>query len=153
MKRVQLLRFLFLAFLTIPAAVHAQAWSGIIAPSRASASWQNAGVQGGIPSGSWANCVTSQCNMVEGGMVTAASVQAAINSASANTVVNIPAAFRLPAVKDRLPIPTLNKMFAISPRDTRKDQRRSHYQIAVRLRLRLARSAICKLETSFGSIN
>lgn len=33
----------------------AQPWSGIIAPSRA-IDWRNAGIPGGIPSGSWAQC-------------------------------------------------------------------------------------------------
>ena len=48
MKRVQLLLFLLLAFLTFPAALHAQAWSGIIDPSRA-VDWSGAGIPGGIP--------------------------------------------------------------------------------------------------------
>lgn len=77
--------------LILPGIVSAQQWSGIIDPTRASPAWQNAGVEGGIPSGSWAACVTAQCNTVAGGTVTPASVQAAINSAPANTVVNVPA--------------------------------------------------------------
>src|SRR5439155_25438431 len=67
----------------------AQLWSGVLAPARA-IDWSGAGVTTGIPT-SWANCVTSQCNTVNGGTVTTASVNAAITSAPANTVVRIPA--------------------------------------------------------------
>lgn len=68
----------------------AQNWSGVISPSRA-ADWSSAGVVGGIPSGTWSNCVTTACNTLNGGTVTSASISAAISSAPANTVVRIPA--------------------------------------------------------------
>jgi hypothetical protein len=48
MKRVQSSLFLFLLLLIIPSCVHAQAWSGIIDPSRA-VDWSRAGVPGGVP--------------------------------------------------------------------------------------------------------
>jgi hypothetical protein len=67
-----------------------QNWSGILAPSRA-ANWTNAGVIGGIPSASWANCVTTACNTLFGGSVTLATINSAISSAPANTVVRLPA--------------------------------------------------------------
>jgi hypothetical protein len=62
-------------------------------PSDRTITWNPAGmdVVGGIPSGTWSNCVTTQCNTVSGGTVTAASINAAITSAPANTVVNLPA--------------------------------------------------------------
>src|SRR6266536_4096357 len=70
--------------------LHAQPWSGIVAPSRA-VDWSYAGVRGGIPSATWANCATTQCNTLFGGSVTMANINAAISSAPANTVVRIPA--------------------------------------------------------------
>lgn len=82
------IRAFLLCFLAFP--VLAQQWLGILDSTRA-IDWTQAGVVGGIPSGSWSNCVTSQCNTVNGGTVTASSVQAAINSAPTNTVVRIPA--------------------------------------------------------------
>src|SRR5712691_4346986 len=56
-------------------------------------SWSCAevGVVGDIPSASWANCATTACNTLFGGTVTATSIQNAIASAPANTVVRIPA--------------------------------------------------------------
>jgi hypothetical protein len=69
---------------------YGQAWSGILAPARA-VDWTKAGIPGGIPSGTWANCVTTQCNTVNGGTVTQSSINAALSSAPNNTVVRIPA--------------------------------------------------------------
>jgi hypothetical protein len=83
--------FIALTFvLIVPTTAYAQQWSGIIAPSRA-ADWTSSGVVGGIPSGSWANCVTAACNTLFGGSVTATTINNAISSALANTVVRIPA--------------------------------------------------------------
>jgi len=45
----------FSTLLMYPAVAHAQAWSGIINSTRAT-NWSTAGVVGGIPSGSWAQC-------------------------------------------------------------------------------------------------
>jgi hypothetical protein len=61
-------------FFLLPSSAHAQAWSGIIAPSRAT-DWSQAGVVGGVPSASWTQC---------GGTIAAyAGSAAAINSAIA----------------------------------------------------------------------
>ena len=43
----------------LPGGLSAQPWSGILSPSRA-INWSNAGVVGGIPSGSWPNCTSAQ---------------------------------------------------------------------------------------------
>lgn len=64
--------------------------TGIIASKRA-VDWSGAGVIGGIPSGSWANCVTTACNTLNSGTVTSASINAAYVSAPSQTVVRIPA--------------------------------------------------------------
>lgn len=68
---------------------YGQAWSGILAPARAT-DWTQAGIPGGIPSASWANCTTSACSTLFGGTVTGASITAALASAPNNTVVRIP---------------------------------------------------------------
>lgn len=69
---------------------HSQNWSGILDPARA-ADWSSPGIVGGIPSASWGDCTTAACNTLSGGTVTSASISAAISSASANTVVKVPA--------------------------------------------------------------
>jgi hypothetical protein len=58
MRNRLLLFFLILAS-CVPGSLCAQAWSGILAPSRA-VDWSGAGVVGGIPSGSWPNCTSGQ---------------------------------------------------------------------------------------------
>jgi hypothetical protein len=68
----------------------AQKWAGILDPSRAT-DWTTAGVVGDIPSGAWPNCTTAACNTLLGGSVTATSIQSALASAPANSVVRIPA--------------------------------------------------------------
>ena len=68
---------------------YGQAWSGILAPARAT-DWTQAGIPGGIPSGSWSSCVTSACNTAFS-TPTVANINAAIASAPNNTVVRIPA--------------------------------------------------------------
>ena len=74
-----------------PTCLPAQAWSGIVSPSRA-IDWSNAGVPGGVPSGSWATCTTSACTLLNTpSNVTAANINAAIASAPANSVVILPA--------------------------------------------------------------
>src|SRR5437867_12497281 len=48
--------WLLLALVLVATPAEAQLWSGILAPARA-VRWQdNAGVEGGIPSGSWTQC-------------------------------------------------------------------------------------------------
>src|SRR3954471_839964 len=81
---------LFSIFLLFSTLLYGQSWSGILDPARA-IDWTNAGIPGGIPSGSWANCVTTACNTLNSGTVTAASINAALNSAPNNTVVRVPA--------------------------------------------------------------
>lgn len=82
------MRLVFLALFAVGS--FAQPWSGILDPTRA-IDWSTAGVIGGIPSSGWSTCTTSQCNTLYGGTVTKSSIEAAIASASANTVVRIPA--------------------------------------------------------------
>lgn len=66
-----------------------QAWSGILAPARAT-DWSYAGIPGGIPSGSWSNCTTTACNTAFSSP-TVANVISACAGAPNNTVVRIPA--------------------------------------------------------------
>src|SRR4029077_8116287 len=75
--------------LMIPTHLCAQTWSGILDPSRA-IDWRSVGgVQFTIPSGSWAQCVTSACNVVTaaGSSSNIAQINAAIASAPANSYV------------------------------------------------------------------
>ena len=65
----------------------AQQWSGVVTPSRA-VDWSKAGA-GTLPVRS--ACATTQCNSLAGGVVTTASLNAAISSAPAGTAVVIPA--------------------------------------------------------------
>src|SRR5215470_6229972 len=78
MKRVFFIPLLLLA---VSPHVFAQAWSGILAPSRA-IDWTQAGVVGGIPSGSW-----TQCGSTIAAGASAATVQAAINACGTNQYV------------------------------------------------------------------
>jgi hypothetical protein len=55
MKQRLRLLFCFFILTTVPAAVHAQAWSGIISSSRA-IDWTGAGIPRGLPDGSWTQC-------------------------------------------------------------------------------------------------
>lgn len=66
-----------------------QAWSGILPANRA-IDWTTAGVVGGIPSGSWANCTTAACNTAFSNP-TVANVNSACSGAPDSTVVRIPA--------------------------------------------------------------
>jgi hypothetical protein len=66
-----------------------QAWSGILTTARA-ADWTYAGIPGGVPSGSWANCVTAACNTAFASP-SVANVKTACAGAPNNTVVRIPA--------------------------------------------------------------
>jgi hypothetical protein len=78
-----------LCFLLFPMALalHAQAWSGILSPSRA-VDWSQAGLIGGIPTNR-TQCVTSACRKVTsaGASATAKQIQEAISSAPKNTYV------------------------------------------------------------------
>jgi hypothetical protein len=78
-----------LCFLLFPMALalHAQAWSGILSPSRA-VNWSQAGLVGGIPTNR-TQCVTSACRKVTsaGESATARQIEEAISSAPKNTYV------------------------------------------------------------------
>jgi hypothetical protein len=60
-----------------------QLWSGIVSPSRAT-DWSSAGVAGGIPSGSWA-----QCGSTIAAGASAATINSAISSCPANHYVQL----------------------------------------------------------------
>jgi hypothetical protein len=95
MKRLILIVSLLCA---IPAS--AQSWSNIISSSRA-INWTGAGLPPTLPDGEtttnpWTpptrtQCVTSACNTVSGGTVTATSLGAALVSCPAGTYILIPA--------------------------------------------------------------
>ena len=94
MRRRYFLPPLISVFLLVSTLAHGQAWSGILATKRA-IDWSYSGIPGGIPSGSWADCLTSQCNTlwndgVGGAQVTASNINSALSSAPNNTVVRIP---------------------------------------------------------------
>jgi hypothetical protein len=83
--------FSLIAGLMVSTLGQAQPWTGIIATSRAE-NWANAGVVGGIPSGSWAQCATTACKaLATPANVTANNINTAIAGAPANTVVLLPA--------------------------------------------------------------
>ena len=81
MNRKQWFLFPLILLLVIPAALHAQAWSGILNPARA-IDWSTAGVPGGIPSGSW----TQSGATISAGASTA-TIQAALNACGTNHYV------------------------------------------------------------------
>lgn len=80
---------LFLLLLLHPTVSFGQAWSGILAPPRAT-DWSNAGIPGGIPSVTWPNCTTAACNTAFSSP-TAANINSALSSAPNNSVVRVPA--------------------------------------------------------------
>jgi hypothetical protein len=87
MKRSLSLLTLFLLLLMMPAAAHAQAWSGIISPSRAT-DWSTAGIPGGIPSGSWTQCGSTIAAYGTSGMPTSpATITNAIAACGTNQYV------------------------------------------------------------------
>ncbi|MFZ0962490.1 MAG: hypothetical protein WAO35_16460 [Terriglobia bacterium] len=57
MKRTQPALILFIS-LFMPVGLYAQAWSGIISPTRA-VDWSGVGIPGGVPSGGWTQCGTT----------------------------------------------------------------------------------------------
>lgn len=65
-----------------------QLWSGVLDSARAT-DWTQAGISGGIPSGSWTQCVNTQCSTVTsaGTGVTPAQIATALSNAPANTYV------------------------------------------------------------------
>jgi hypothetical protein len=91
MRRGHSLLFFFVALLCFPAVAHTQAWSGIIAPSRA-IDWTTAGFSGGVPSGSWTQCGST----IAAYNGTAATINKAIRSCGTNQYVLLgPGTFNL----------------------------------------------------------
>lgn len=88
MRRARLLVF-FVVLLTLSLYSSAQNWVGILDSKRAT-DWSTAGVPGGVPNRQ-TNCVTAECNTLFGGNVSATTIQNALASAPANSVVRIPA--------------------------------------------------------------
>jgi hypothetical protein len=87
--------------LLLSASAFGQAWSGILSSSRA-IDWSNIGLPATFPDGEttpnpWTpptrstQCVTASCNTLAGGTVTAASINAALSSASQANYVLVPA--------------------------------------------------------------
>ncbi|MDR3723306.1 MAG: hypothetical protein P4K83_02300 [Terracidiphilus sp.] len=76
----------------------AQAWSGIIDPSRA-IDWSDVGIPGGIPSGSWARCAVvsaAQAPCSNGTGDCTATIQAALDNCATNQYVLLaPGTFRI----------------------------------------------------------
>jgi hypothetical protein len=90
MIRPQSLLKLVLLLVTLPLSTHAQApWTGIIAPIRAT-NWSSAGISGGIPSASWAQCgSTIAAYGTAGSPASPAAIQNAINACTANHYVQL----------------------------------------------------------------
>lgn len=78
----------FLLFCCFSENLFAQAWSGVLHPSRA-VDWSHVGAS--HINDNRTQCLTSQCGTVASGTVTAASINAALSSAPANSYVLIPA--------------------------------------------------------------
>lgn len=79
---------LALLLCVLPAVGQTPLWNGLIDQTRA-VDWRNAGISGGIPSGSWTQCNTTACNAFLGANLTATigQLNAAIASAPSNTFV------------------------------------------------------------------
>ena len=86
MKCVHLLLFSLLLFLIIPTSAHAQAWSGILDPSRA-IDWSQAGVPGGIPTNRTKTCATIAPEGTKAGPVAPNDINKAIASCPVGGVV------------------------------------------------------------------
>lgn len=81
MKRTLFFVSLLLCF---PLYSNAQAWSGILSPSRAT-NWSQTGVEGGIPSASWTQCGSTIAAYSGSGQA----IQTAIDNCSANHYVQL----------------------------------------------------------------
>jgi len=86
MKCVHLLLFSLVLFLILPTSAHAQAWSGILDPSRA-IDWSQAGVPGGIPTNRTKACATIAPEGTKAGPVAPNDINKAIASCPAGGVV------------------------------------------------------------------
>ncbi len=96
MKRLLIFAVLFLC---APTLVRAQAWSGIISPSRAT-DWTQAGIPGGLPDGSWTQCGST----IAAYTGSASAIQSVINGCSANQYVLLgPGKFNINAGQIRFP--------------------------------------------------
>jgi hypothetical protein len=68
---------------------YGQAWSGVLSPARAT-DWTKAGMQGGIPSGSWTQCgSTIAAYGTSGTPASPATIQTAINACGTNQYVQL----------------------------------------------------------------
>lgn len=86
MRRKTLLLFPLVSILLFLSAFsQAQLWTGIVAPSRAVTTWPSAGVVGGIPSGSWAQCGST----IAAYSGSAATINNAIAACGANQFVQL----------------------------------------------------------------
>src|SRR6202142_2859764 len=91
MKRSQPVLMFLIAALIFPAIANGQAWSGIIAPTRAT-DWTKAGIPGGVPSGSWTQCGST----IAAYSGTTATINSALASCGANHFVLLgPGTFNL----------------------------------------------------------
>lgn len=89
--------FVLIILLSVAVPAGAQQWTGVVAASRA-VNWSNVGAAGGrpstggLPSDSWAQCVTTACNtLATPANVTAANINTAIAGAPVNTYILLPA--------------------------------------------------------------
>jgi hypothetical protein len=80
-RRSHLFLFPLISILFLSAFSYGQAWSGILAPGRA-IDWSNAGIPGGIPSGSW-----TQCGSAIASGASASTINSALASCPANHYV------------------------------------------------------------------
>ncbi len=77
--------------LCLTALSHAQLYSGVLPSSRATTAWTTAGVEGGIPSGSW-----TQCGATIAAGASASTINTALSNCTANHYVLLgPGAFNL----------------------------------------------------------
>jgi hypothetical protein len=84
MKRGLSLLLFFVTALIFPAVTHAQAWSGIISPSRA-INWSGAGIGGGLPDATWTQCGST----IAAYSGSAATINSALASCGANKYVQL----------------------------------------------------------------
>jgi hypothetical protein len=83
-------------FLCLSVCSYAQSWSGIISPSRA-VDWSQAGIQGGVPDGSWPQCGSTIAAGATAGTINAALASCASTYPSGSYVLLGPGTFALSA--------------------------------------------------------
>jgi hypothetical protein len=78
-----------LLFFGVSVPAHAQAWSGVLSPTRAT-DWSHAGIPGGIPSASWTQCgSTIAAYGSAGAPASPATIQTAVNGCGSNQYVQL----------------------------------------------------------------